>query len=189
MREDVKVKGTALFSTIDYIIKKYGNNNYEALISKIPQELYQEIRVGVISSQWYPLELLIALMRAAGELFGKQNFRLYHEMGQHSAEYGLKSIYKIFLKFGSPEFIIKKAPLVWKNYYNRGEMKIIDSSRNRVTMRLYNFPTPDKIFCQRITGWAEKTAELSGGKNSLFWESKCILEGGEYCEWKGKWEI
>ena len=96
---------------------------------------------------------------------------------------------KVFMKLGSPEYIIKKSPLVWRSYYNEGTMIVENASAVSVTLAVTGARFPHPAICGRITGWMERTLEISGAKRPGVEHTECTLRGDAREAWQGHWDL
>lgn len=181
------VKGTALASTIRYITEKFGPEGLERVLARLTPEERAPIKKGVLATVWYPFALLLKLMREARECFGTQVPHLPREMGKASADYALTGIYSIFLRFGSPQFIVSRGTSVMKTYYSTGEMRVVTSEKGHAVMEVVGFGEPAPEFCERLEGWMHRTVELSGGTGCRLVHEKCVNRGDTLCRFEGWW--
>jgi hypothetical protein len=96
-------------------------------------------------------------------LFGKGDYRLCDEIGAYGADRNMKTIYKVFIRFGSLGYIMEKAASLWSEHYDAG--RLVTSSDGKVLkVMIEDFPTPHCAHCFSVMGWAGKCAELTGAK-------------------------
>lgn len=188
MSEPVKVKGTALSSTVRYLQEKFGPEAVEKVIAGLSEADKAGIRNGVLVSSWYPFALLVAIMRAAKKEFGTRAPDIYREIGRASADYSLSTVYKIFFKVGSPQFIIGRAATVYGNFYSSGVFKVTDSGKGFANVQITGFAEPCEEYCQRVWGWMERMLELTGAHNIKAVHVQCCLRGDPVCLYHGTWD-
>lgn len=187
MPDPVKVKGTALNSTLRYVADHFGPDAVEAVTAGLPAGERDAIRNGVLVSQWYRFGAMAEIMRETRRLHGAKTPDLYRDMGRASADYALTTIYKIFFKVGSPQFIITRAASVYGNYYSAGSATVIDSGRGYATLALRDFPEPSEEYCHRVWGWVLRMLELSGASQVVCKHDVCVLKGDKECRIDGTW--
>ncbi len=185
----MKVKGAALRSTMNYIREHFPPAAIEKVLSRVSPEDQKILRRPLLVSDWYESKILIALMRAAGKETDQDERSLFHAMGRQSCDDGLNTVYKIFYKLGSPSFIVSKGLHLWNNYYSDGVIATLESSPTMAHIRLTRNPFPDEAMCIRLSGWFERSLELSGGKAIGIHHIACVHHGQENCEWRGTWEL
>jgi hypothetical protein len=160
------VKGNAL-KTMPRIVKKYfGNQGLKHWLDSLSVAAFQIFSGKILVKKWYPLKIgLIEPTANYCILFYNWDFKGAWEMGRHSADFGLKGIHKIFLRIGSPEFLIKKASEILPAYYKPSTITILELKENLAVFEISNFPDLNKIIEYRIGGWMERALEISGCKN------------------------
>ena len=111
-----------------------------------------------------------------------------------TAENAFTGVYRIFLKVGSPEFIISKASRMFGNYFQNlpdETFRVLGSSSKSAHIAMDRFTGGHPDFCRRLDGYFERLVELSGGKNVRLAHILCAFNTsppGDHCEWKGYWE-
>jgi hypothetical protein len=183
-----RVKGTAVRASVAFLKERLGEEGWKGLLAALPEEDREIVGGPVLQSSWYEVSLLYRLMDAARpRVAAPPGKSMAWEMGRYSAEYGLKTIYRIFFKVADPHFIIRKASQVFSNYYDCGKMENVVSDPHSAILRLSGFDQPRADFCDRVQGWMERTLELSGGKAVAMSHPKCLARGDDCCEYKGRW--
>jgi len=157
------------------------------VLSHLPRKERNALSGRLLIGQWYPFDAYVAMLRAIDDTFGKGDNRLIVELGKFSAENGLSSIYKVFLKAGSPNFIISRASSIWSSYYEPGEMKVKKNDPGHAVVQLIGWPKPKKEHCERVRGWIIRAIEMSGGKGVTVLETKCQCKGADHCEYELRW--
>lgn len=183
----LEIKGLALKSTINYIKMKLDSENFQRFSNILSENSKNLLNSTILSSKWYDASLLVEIMSKIPEILKRNPTEVWWEMGRHSCEDGLNTVYKIFYKLGSPEFIIKRASQVFSNYYSEGNFFVVSHSLSNAHVQIKDVNFPHPCICTRISGWMERAIELSGGKNVLVKHSLCIFQKGIFEEWKATW--
>lgn len=182
----VNLKGAALKSSIKFLTEKFGAEKYAQILAAMPAEDQAVIR-GALPHHWLPVNSMLSLMKAAARETGQDARTLAFELGRFSAEDGLTTIYKLFFKVGSPEFILGRVAKIWRNFYDAGEMSLHDSRAGHVTIRVSDFPMKDAIFCERIRGWMHQATILIGYQPDTA-HPRCTVNGDACCEFEINWK-
>jgi hypothetical protein len=180
-----EVKGTAVAATLRYATETLGPQGYRRLLESLTPEDRNILEAGVLASGWYPLTFLLDVMENTTRITADP--RTAWKMGRASADYALTTIYKIFFKVGSPQFVISKASTVFKTYYTTGQMNPVVSEKGHALMEITGFADPAAILCERIMGWMERTVELSGAKEPRMVHPQCLARGDAVCRYEGWW--
>lgn len=183
----MKVKGAALRSTLHYIREHYPPEQVEAILGRLDAEHRKLLDRPILVSAWYEAEVLYTLMKAVAATSGEEPRALWHRMGRQSCDDGLNTVYKIFYRLGSPAYILKRGFQLWNHYFSDGLMVIEDSTATSARSRLTKNFFPDESMCVRITGWMERSLELSGAEAIRITHSTCVHRGDKECAWQGEW--
>ncbi len=176
------VKGVVLKTRMDYVQKFFGPAGYSRLIASLSPEARAALEHGVLISSWYPVSLSVEMLLAIDELFGKGDLDLCRVMGNHSARIGLSSVYESFGKERDAHFANRMTPVMWKQYYDAGEMQTETTGEGKAIVRLRDFPEPHRALCMGTLGWLETANEIWGVRGARVKETKCRTLGDSYCE-------
>ncbi len=183
-----QVKGTALLASVRYVRERFGEPTLEGVLSAMAAEDAARLRGVVLASSWYPMECLLRFMQEAEGQLGSRDPRLLQNMGRASCDEGLKGIYKIFLKVGSPGFTIDRAARVLSGYYDTGELVVVEKDARHVAVEVRGLETAGRAFCERIYGWMQRMLELTGVRNLRTAHSSCVHRGDPVCRFEGSWD-
>jgi hypothetical protein len=185
----MKVKGSALRSTLKFASDHYPEKTVRAVMESLPAEHRSELGKSILAGDWYDAGLLHTYMHALARASGDPEDDLFYRIGRQSCDDGLNSLYRMFFKVGSPHFILKRVPQIWGNYYDAGRMTLVEGTPLTALIRLEGTHFPDEALCHRIRGWMVRAIELSGGKQITIVHTACVHHGQAVCEWKGNWEL
>ena len=182
------VKGTAVKASLAFVASRAGEDRLARIIAALPPP-YEEMLSGpVLQGNWYEFSTLLALMDASAPFVTPVGSKsLAWEMGRFSADFGLKSIYKVFFRLADPGFIIHKASQVFDSYYRPGTMIVERAAPQEALLRLTGFDQPSPVFCDRLLGWMERTLELCGAKEICMEHPRCLSRGDASCDYMGRW--
>ncbi|MCJ7772303.1 MAG: hypothetical protein MUP22_04115 [Desulfobacterales bacterium] len=161
----MEVKGSAVNSVPEFVRVKFGERFDEWLdsLSEESKKIMKEHIIPAIS--WYPIKpSIIEPTRKICELFFGNDEKGAWEAGRFSADKGLIGVYKIFVKLGSPKFIVGRAATIFSSYYKPSSMEIADQSEKKVVLHIIEFPELERLVELRICGWIERALEISGAK-------------------------
>jgi uncharacterized protein DUF2378 len=181
-----QVKGTAVGASVRFVSERFGASSLAGVLRALPDEDRRLLEGGVLASSWYPMPVFLRFMEEAEKQLGAQEPDLVRQMGRASADYGVKTVYKIFFKIGSPEFIIGRAARVFGSYYDTGTMTVVETAPGRAVLDLAGFAGAPQ-FCERIRGWMERTVELAGATGLRSEHTRCVHRGDDRCRFEGTW--
>ncbi len=184
----MKIKGAALKSTVEFVKHNFGND-YTNWLKKLPEESISILNNNISNTKWYSFKYAQLIPTdSIVESFYDGKIDGAKEIGKYSATKSLNGIFKIFVKLGSPNFIISRATKIFQTYYKDSSIEIISSTKTSVIFKISNFNELDKNTEARISGWMEKAIEISGGKTVKANIVSSITDGDDYSEIFITWE-
>jgi hypothetical protein len=177
------VKGVVLKARMDYVEKTFGEAGCSRLMASLSPEARAMLEGGVLISSWYPVSLSVEMLLAIDAIFGKGDLDLCRLMGNHSARVGLSSVHASFGRQRDAHFANRMTPVMWKQYYDAGEMQAETPRGGRGIIRLHDFPEPHRALCLGTLGWLETANEIWGVRGARVKETKCRTLGDPWCEY------
>jgi hypothetical protein len=182
------VKGSALASRLLWVRLGHGEQGLERLEAAASPALQPVLVNGVVMARWYPFELFVELIEVIDRLFGKGDLALVWELGRFGADANLKTVYRLFYKVGTVRWILGRAARLWGVHYDSGRLEVITDRPGESIMEIVDFDTPHRVHCMSVAGWAEKSVEISGGKDAKVVELECRARGEARCVMKATWK-
>ncbi len=182
------VKGSALASRILWVQLGYGEAGMDKLLAACSPDLRTTLEAGVKNARWYPFEQFIELCVVCDMVFGKGDLSLIKPLGRYGADANLTTIYRLFFKVGSTQWILGRAVRLWSAHYDSGYLEVLTRGPKSAILRIRGFASPHRVHCASVLGWAERSIELSGGKRVAMTEVKCRTRGDDVCQMDASWE-
>jgi len=185
----MEVKGTSVRSVIEFIDKFYPTRKQE-WINALPAESKKIMTGFLFTNNWYPIKesLIIPMQTISKIFFGGDDVKTARTMGQYSADVALGGVYRFFIKFGSPQYIIERGSKVFATYFQPSELIVINSEKNGIVVHLTIFPESATILEENIAGWMERALEKSGCKNVKATITRSIAKGDKITEFVIRWD-
>lgn len=182
-----QVKGSAITSRIRFVRERGGS---EQVLRQVKERLSPASRdrldQGVLPHAWVPFSLFVELNEAADAVLGDGDLALCREMGAYGARVTLPTLYRIFLRFGSVPFILRKASRLWEVHYDSGALDV-DAHEDWAYLTIRDFETPHRTHCLSVLGWAEGAGALTGATMTEAAEEACRLDGADACRFVLRW--
>lgn len=186
--EQVDVKGAAVISIPIFILKKFGQADYEKWLGSLSPEARNVYSSPINKTVWFPLKMIMTEPTAKlCELFFNNSVRGAWECGRYSAEYSLKGVYKALIRLSSPQVIIKRAGSIMESYYRPSKMDVVDTGKAHVTVQITEFTEMDTYIENRIAGWMERALEICGCRNVTVTTTQSLVAFQQYTEFKIHW--
>ncbi len=187
MRAPPQTKGTSVAAVVRFVERQWGSEGLQRLAAAVkPQEAAKLLTGQILAGSWYPFAYFAALLESAEVLFGGAGDVARRE-GRYCAEWDLRGVYRVFIKFASPSFLVERAGKVWRQYYDSGELAVVESAPNRVVFELRDFAAPHRAHCETVLGWSERAAELTGVGKVTGSHPKCRARGDSKCVFRVEW--
>jgi type IV secretory pathway TrbD component len=182
------VKGSALSSRVLWVQLGHGAAGLAKLRAVASPQLRETLDAGVSKARWYPLRQFFELNTLIDRLFGKGDLSLVKELGRHGADANLTTIYRLFYKVGTAQWILGRAVRLWSAHYDTGFLEVLTRGSRHAILRIHGFALPDPVHCLSVAGWCERSIELSGGWSVFVTETRCRTRGDELCQLEATWE-
>ncbi len=188
MSSKEEIKGSAVKALKEIVQNKFPSqlNDWLDSLSNTSGNI---MKSNILSGKWYPLrEAFIEPIKIFCEIFYDNKKEMAWEIGAFVAEKHLKGIYGIFIRFGSPNFVIGRGRPIFSTYFRPAELKLIENTNNKGIVHINNFSEPDEILEQVIGGWIEHALKLSGCKQLEVRITKSLTKGDPVAEYLMTWE-
>lgn len=182
------VRGLSFAASVKYVRQNFGETGLQKVLDSLPEEERKIAGGKFHPMDWYPQAIFVKFLSAADKTLGTKEHEICYLAGKANAEDAFGGIYKIFLEFGGPQALLKKAALAWRALNDTGYLEV-EVSRDKYTKgKIKEYENPQKCLCVHLNGYFEKVMELSGAKNAKSKEIQCRLEGADCCEYEVIWE-
>ena len=174
------VKGSALASRVLWVRLNHGEAGMERLARQRRARRWARCcDDGAVMARWYPFEQFVELNLAIDRMFGTRRPGLIKKLGRHGADANLTTIYRLFYKVGTVNWILARASRLWSVHYDTGTLHVdmLSRPRGRACASRTSRPRTGPTAC-RCCGWAERSIELSGGTDVTIAEIACRTRGG-----------
>lgn len=166
----------------------HGAAGIERLAAQCSPELRANLEAGFDKATWYPFEQFVELNLVIDRLFGAGDLSLIKQLGRFGADANLTTIYRLFYKVGTTHWILGRAVRLWSAHYDSGTLEVLTRGPKTAVLRIRDFATPDKAHCLSVSGWCERSIELSGGENVRISEPLCRISGDDLCQLECVWD-
>lgn len=159
----MEVKGTAIAALPVFIQEKFGQERYQAWLFSLPEKSRLIYEKSILISKWYLLSDAYGIpTKKMCEMFYEGRISGAWDAGCYDADYGLKGVYSIFVKWGTPSFIIKQSSKIFSAYFNPSKLIVVDSKEQSAAVRIEEFSEMNEYIEQRIGGYMQRALELNG---------------------------
>lgn len=183
----VQVKGSTITARVRWIREHHGEGAWIGLRDSLPDDDRIFLEGRVLPHTWVPYDVFLHLSIAIDRRFGAGDLELCRVVARYAAEVNLPTLYRVFYRFGTPTFILRKAARLWDVHYSSGRLEVEEIEAGHVVLRILDFERPHRAHCLAVLGWAERSTELSGATLRRAEETRCRTRGDDVCEMRLEW--
>lgn len=181
------IRGSALIPRVTYLKERHADA-WPRIVQALQPATRELLELHPIATGWYPFEQFVDLMQTADRVAGKGDLELVRVLGHHAASANLSTILRVFIRFGSPEYILGKAAKVWSLYHDTGRGVSEPLGPRSIAFSVFEHGAPHKVLCKTLLGWTKAYLELAGCKSVTVTETRCRLGGADCCRFDAHWE-
>lgn len=182
------IKGSAFLTSMNLARQTHGETGLKKVLDSLNEE-DRRILSSVISIGWYPLDVYVNLLTAELKEFCRGDEAVFVEQRVYAGvEQQFKTIYRVFLQFGSPEMIMARLKSVNKQYFQNVSTEIKKLDSNKFLLVYSGFEKRHRVFELILKGWWIKILQLIGKKDVRFEIQTSIGAGKECSEYIVSWQ-
>ncbi len=159
----------------------------EQVLDELSPELRTQAEDGFMQPAWHEMDELIELTEAIVRTIGGGQQSVLYEAGTFACEENLRGVYRVFLKIGFIQLMLKRVSQAWSVQFDSGRMVVANSSKRTARLALHDVPQPSAVHCLPIAGWVKRAAELAGCRDVSCEVSACRLRGDPACHFDMRW--
>ncbi len=182
------VRGEKFRTHASFIIFKNGKEGLRKVEKELKALGHPLVLEDAGTFKWYPAFLHPMILMILKDILDWSNEDIF-EMGTYSAK--LSFMNRVLVRYMvSTEKALSKAPQMWRNYYDIGNLKAVDFNENKkwILIHLFNFDM-HPLVCIYNSGYIlQSMRNAVRGSNMNIEETKCIHKGDDYHEYKVTWE-
>lgn len=156
------IKGTPLRTLKQYIETRFPDH-HDAWLAALPPASRELFDNPLLPSTWYSFQDGWTTPNAVMvDVCCGGNPRAAWERGRYNADTSLRGVYKVFVKIGTPSFLVKRAASLFNSMWQGADFQVRDSESNRAVVVISNVPEMDGHAEQGVAGFIERALEISG---------------------------
>jgi len=180
-----RVRGSELLNTAEFVRQRFGETAHERVLATLGTEARAAFDYTTRDADWQPLEYLVAYMLAARDQLAAGDEGFFREIGRHAGRCARTGGFQVML--GSIDDAVRTARYLWRSFFDAGRLEIVAAGPEGIVARVFDFPCPSPIVCERITGWTETSLDPDGALGLHTVETACVHRGAPHCEYRTTW--
>jgi len=179
-------KGNWIAARHHYVLERHGEQGVEHVAGLLESPYREAFLAPPLPFVWLPLDLLAHIDHAifSGPMHGDMG--QMRAFGGFIARRDLTAIYRMFLKLGTPGFVLGRSRLIFGQYVKGGSLEpTVDG--NEATFVLRDLVVPYYLCEHGILGWLQAAIELARGHDVQVTQPKCAHRGDAECVLHASW--
>lgn len=172
------MRGRDLIDALAFVRESYGAEAVEKAVARLGAPEQARFQSAFREVEWYPLEALVAFLRAAKALLAPDDASFFERQGRYAAQRQKNAFLSVMV--GTPEARMLTAPTIWRMFYDVGRLEVVGDDPAAAISRILDFPTTPEL-CQRFRGIWEGLASTAA-RPAVATEPRCVLRGDPFCE-------
>lgn len=184
-----QVKATRFLDVKEYLAQEYGQAGLEKLFKALTPEDQVIFSKPITAVAWIDYSAYMRYVLKADKVLGRGDGQLVTETARYACQKQFKGIYKFFISFTTPEFVLKRVSQVWRQFHSQGTLTLDKIGHGMGVLKLVDFPDIPLYHDLSHTPYMAEILRLSSAKNVRGLHPKCIARGDECCLFRFTWEI
>ena len=181
------IKGSALLDSLESIKARAGQSEVSKIVGNLTAESRKVFESPILFSEWYPLDAFAEFLETDIQQTAGGDREVLAVRSEKVVEAQLHGIYKIFIKLGSPGFVITRIAAVHATYF-RGIKIVPEVEGHSATIRYLGFQKRHSIMEFAIIGFFRKALAISGAKRVELKFTVPIAKADTYSELTITWQ-
>ena len=183
------IKGSQTKLIKQYFVEAFGPDAIDKVTEYMDNSEKEAIYMNVLDAAWVPyIEAFAKFLHIADRVLGDGDYKLCYELGVYLAQVGIPKFYKIFIQFGDPFFVAKRANKFYRSLLSTGRLEVSVKGKKSIRVDLHDYAYPNRPLCFLLTGYFKAVLQMCGVKNILSYEVKCVTEAADFCEFHLSWD-
>lgn len=181
------IKGSVVLDSLAAIRARSGEAELKKIMASLSEASREMFEKPIYISEWYSLDAFAEFLEADVRVTAGGDRNVLSQRSEKVIETQLRGVYKIFVKFGSPGFVITRISAVHATYF-KGVQIIPEVEDHSAVIKYVGFQKQHEIFEYTISGFFRKALEISGAKQVALKFTIPISAGEPYSELAIQWE-
>jgi len=164
------------------VLEHHGQEALDAVIAELGAYGRMLMRSEFDKHAWYNYPLFIELGEVLDRRFGKGDLTLNIELGRWGAKVNTPNIFRMFIKLGSPEWVMSRAAKLWREHFTEGTATVSytkGEGGSVADLEITDWPVPHLALTYAVMGFAIAAVEMSGASNVRGELISCRSLGGD----------
>jgi hypothetical protein len=181
------IKGRVLLDTLAAVRERGGEQGLSKIIKSLSNESRKVFESPILFSEWYPLDAFAEFLEVDVRETANGDREELARRSEKVVGAQLRGVYRIFVRLGSPKFVITRISAVHETYF-RGVKIILEFEPYSATIKYFGFNQKQNIMEHVIIGFFRKALAMSGANRVDLKFAVPIAQAGPYSELAISWQ-
>lgn len=182
-----QVKGNLVNSRAWFVREHFGEDAIPRLAEELTPAAREYLTVPSMSFAWKSMGPLLDLDRAIFLSLMKSDVAQMRAFGAEIAMHDLPTIYRTFMRLGTPSFVLSKVSVACGMYFKETTLRATKITSQESSIALVGRRWPMYLCTYGLEGWFNAAVTISGAKNATTHHSACLHRGDHECRWTVTW--
>ncbi|MCP4653618.1 MAG: hypothetical protein GY858_09605 [Candidatus Omnitrophica bacterium] len=184
----MQIKAVRINLSIGWVKENFGDAGFSKILNAVSEEDQRILSSKFIPvTTWVSFDTYMHLLAAIVSELGSGDESILMRLSADCTKKELRGVYSIFIKLGSPEFIIKRAASMFEKYFSFGEVAVTNLGHKNIMLRFCGFEKQHRLIEVATFSFCKVALELTGGKNPDVKLVKSLADGTGYFELACTW--
>jgi predicted hydrocarbon binding protein len=179
------VKGSMIRAHVQWAREQFGDERLSQLLASLPEAIASEVNAA-LASTWCSFESVVRLDREIARTARRDENTVMRELGRHSAELNLSTVYRAFRRDDIHEFF-RRSTTLHRQFQDFCDSEYVQTAPTRGEVRLRAATCFSPIYCASAAGYYEQVIRLHGGGDPIVTETTCRCAGDDVCTYVMAW--
>jgi hypothetical protein len=163
-RDEVRVRGVVFYNLLNALRVRHGQRVAEDVLDAMDPFVARSIRERKVdASTFYPSSEHRHMYRAACEVTGRGP-EIAREFGRFTIEHNIPVLYRMCLHALTPDFAIQRAHSVYRRYFDRGAVRLLERAPRWAVVEVGDCPGFDECLWLDVLGGCEGALLTTGAR-------------------------
>lgn len=182
------VRGRILIPLRSFVKETFGEQGWNRVLGELAPAHRQVLDGLIVPDSWYPRDLHRLLIQAIVRLWQDELPDVGRRCGIRAARHHDRFYLRPLLKLGGPMMVVKRAAALYREYFQGGEMSVIERRENGGRILLADELVVREFCGETFLGFIEELVRLAGKEPVRCLQTACRFEGAEHCEFDLEWK-
>lgn len=184
-----QAKGSVLVHLRSFVLEAQGEAIWDRVLNELGPEEGSVLGGLVLVGAWYPVDVWNQALDVYLPIAYRDVDDGMAQLAQYISERDLNRVYKMVLRMGSSEFLMKRTSSLWSRYFNSGKLSAEEVSPGFWKLEL-NLPrgsrVPSHFTCgPGLAAWVTNGLRATGSVATV--THRCVSPRGDLWRYEARW--